>query len=83
MAECLTIRIALVMAIHNLQRIIIKSDSQLMVNAIHNKISVPRYIINLIEDIRNMFPLIKKISIDYYCRICKREAASTAKSVHR
>lgn len=33
-------------------RVIIESDSQLAMNAIHDKISIPRDIINLVEHIR-------------------------------
>lgn len=55
-AECLVIRETLAMTgQQNLQWIIIKSDSQLMVNAILDKSYVQKDIINLVEDIRKWF----------------------------
>lgn len=49
--------------IKNLQWIIIESDSQLTINAIHGKIVAQRAIINLVEDIRNMCNLLRKLAI--------------------
>lgn len=41
-----------------------------------------KYIINHVENIRNIYPLMKQISIDYCGRICNREADGIAKSAH-
>lgn len=52
--ECLAIREAIMVAIKkNFQGIITKSDSQLILNAIHHRIFVSRDIVNLAEDIRH------------------------------
>lgn len=51
--KCLTFREAILMAIQkNIQRIIIKSDSQLLVNLINGNNCVLKDIIKLVEDIR-------------------------------
>lgn len=53
----LTIRKSIVMATQkNLQGIIIESDSQLMVSSIYENISTPNKNINLVKDIRRLFP---------------------------
>lgn len=53
MAKYLAIMEAIVTTIlQNLQKIIVKSDSSLMVNFIHDKISVYKKIINLVKDMR-------------------------------
>lgn len=59
-AECLAIQEVLVMTTQNdLHRIIIESDSQLVINVVHGKRSIPKDIINLIENIKWLFKLIK------------------------
>lgn len=57
MVEHLTIREALIMTIKkNLQRNIL-NDSQLTVNTTHDKIFVPRDVINFVTDILNIYLL--------------------------
>lgn len=61
-AECLAIQEPLTSVIKKtVIRIIIESDSQLIVNAINGKIFVPRDIVNLVEDISNIFPVLRKL----------------------
>lgn len=55
----------------NFNRIIIESNSQFVVNTIQpifGNISVPRDIVNLVEDIRNICPNLKEVSIVYSVR---------------
>lgn len=57
MAECLAVREAIAMTIQkSLQRIIIVSESQLIMNSINGKTCVPKHIINLVKDIRMLTP---------------------------
>lgn len=65
----------------NLHQIIIESDSQLTVNAIHCKNSVPRDTVNLV--IRNVGFLLNEVTIGYCPRRCNREADRVVKSAHR
>lgn len=74
-AQCLAIQKVMVSAIqHTLHRIIIESDSQAMVNSIYGIIFMSKEIINIVEDIRSLFLLVKDIRIEYYSRVCNREA---------
>lgn len=51
MAECLDVREPIPRAIQKrIQRIIIQSDSHIVVNAINGKMGVPKEIIDLVED---------------------------------
>lgn len=79
--ECLTIRDALVIETQRiLYRIIIESNSQLVVNAIQDKISDPKEIINLLDDIKGSF-IIKDVSINYCNRVCNRDADRMTRNV--
>lgn len=49
----------------NIQGIIVESNFKSVVNAIHDKITIPKDIINFVEDIRKICLLIKDISITY------------------
>lgn len=60
-------------------KVIIERDLQLVVDAIHDKISVPKDIINLVEDIKKVLSLIKDISRNYCNRVYNRNADRVAK----
>lgn len=47
-----------------IQSIIIESDSQFVINSIHDKTSMPKEIINLVEGIRSLSSSFKDISIN-------------------
>lgn len=71
---------AMVVTIHKkLQKIMIESDSQLVVNSINGKISVPKDAINLIEDIRVLSFCFIDFRIEYCDRSTNREADATRK----
>lgn len=80
MAEVLTIREAIMMAIQqNFQSIIIESDSQLVINSIHDKICVPKNVINLVKDITMLYFLFKDIRTSYCNRLVNRDIDPMAK----
>lgn len=82
-AECLAIRKVHMMTIKKtFSRIIIDSDSKLVVNAIHGKILVLHDIINLVEDIRNICHNFKEVTITYCATVCNSEADGVAKMSH-
>lgn len=62
MVECLTIWEAIMMAIENFHLIVIESDSQVVVSAIHGKIPVP-WDINLVEDFKHICHCLNEVSI--------------------
>lgn len=81
--ECLAIWKALMMTIKkNSQHIIIESDTQLIVNAIHGKIYVPWDII-FVEVIGNICSIFKEVSIGYFARECDKWVDKVTKSVHK
>lgn len=53
-----------------------------MVSSIHGRISVSKEIINLVKNIRRLFPLINNVRTEYCSRDCNREVDKIAKSVH-
>lgn len=58
-----------------------KGDSQLLVNAIHDKTSEPKEIFNLVEDINIVSSLFKEMIIDYSNRLNNNKADVMAKSI--
>lgn len=84
LAECLTIREAIMVAVKKkLHRIIIDSDSQLVMNTSHGKISARRDIVSIVEDIRNICFTLKEVSIGYCTRECNGVADRVAKSARK
>lgn len=60
-------------------RISIHSDSMIVVDALNGKITVPKDIINIVEDIRLTLSNIKDYRVEYCSRNLNREADALAK----
>lgn len=69
-AEYLIVRESILTETHKvIQQIIIQSDSQMIVNSISSKNCVPRDIVNLVVDIRQLFILFGESRIEYCNRL--------------
>lgn len=52
-------------------------------NTIHSKISAPRDIVSIVEDVRNICLRLKEVSIGFCTRECNGLADRMAKSAHK
>lgn len=67
---------------YNFYRIIIKSNSQMVINVFMRR-SLFRQIVNLLEDVINICTFLKEININYYAKECKRQTNKMTKSTHK
>lgn len=82
-AECEVVRCAILAAISmGYSKVYINTDSQIVVNAVKGRIPVPKYIINLVEDIRRLCLYFKNIVLNYCCREDNKDADVIAKKTH-
>lgn len=58
------------------------SNSQLVVSSIYDKISAPKDITNVMEEIKKPSTLVKDISINICSRVCNKNANRVAKSAN-
>lgn len=76
-------REAILMAIRrSVSRIIIQSDSQLVVNAINGKIGALKDIINLVADIKFFLTCFSECRLEYYNGAIKTDVDVLAKMIH-
>lgn len=74
------VREAILMAINKeIPKIIINSDSQVVVNTINGRTGIPKDIIILVEDIRCLLNHFKDSRLEYYCKRISRDADALAK----
>lgn len=77
--DCSIIVAELLAVPEDIHRIIIPSDSQVVVNSISSKVSMPKGIINLVDDIRRLLVFFSDSRIKYCYRGINYEADSLAK----
>lgn len=79
-AECEAVRcIILEVIMRGKPKVCINTDSQIVVNTLKGKISIPKEIINLVEDIRGLCCYFKDFVLEYCCRNNNRDADVIAK----
>lgn len=77
------IRHAILMTIRmECSRVYISSDSQIVVNAVNRKVTVPKDIINLVEDIRRFCLHFKEFVLRYCCTNANRETDDLVRKAH-
>lgn len=82
-AECEAAREAMMAAIMmGSLKVCINTDSQIIVNAVKGKVTIPKDILNLVEDIRRLSICFKDFNLDYCDKADNRVADVIVKKAH-